>query len=34
MAATTFPAAFNQVDAELEAINSVIRFLGRKLRRR
>ncbi len=28
------PAAFNQVDAELEAINSLIRFLGRKLRRR
>ncbi|WP_244970732.1 hypothetical protein [Gordonia jinghuaiqii] len=25
---------FNQVDVELEAINSLIRFLGRKLRRR
>ncbi|WP_239582126.1 hypothetical protein RVF83_23270 [Gordonia rubripertincta] len=28
------PPAFNQVDAELEAVNSLIRFLGRKLRRR
>ncbi|WP_208617905.1 hypothetical protein [Gordonia lacunae] len=27
------PAVFNQVDAELEAINSLIRYLGRKLRR-
>lgn len=28
------PVVFNQVDAELEAINSLIRYLGRKLRRR
>ncbi|MFE0750508.1 hypothetical protein [Gordonia sp. NPDC058843] len=28
------PAVFNQVDAELEAINSLVRYLGRKLRRR
>ncbi|MDH3007816.1 MULTISPECIES: hypothetical protein [Gordonia] len=28
------PPVFNQVDAELEAVNSLIRFLGRKLRRR
>ncbi|WP_193363201.1 hypothetical protein [Gordonia sp. KTR9] len=28
------PAVFNHVDAELEAINSLVRFLGRKLRRR
>ncbi|WP_232717572.1 hypothetical protein [Gordonia metallireducens] len=28
------PQVFNQVDAELEAVNSLIRFLGRKLRRR
>lgn len=28
------PPVFNQVDAELEALNSLIRFIGRKLRRR
>ncbi|MDS1114355.1 hypothetical protein RD149_11320 [Gordonia westfalica] len=28
------PQVFNQVDAELEAVNSLIRFIGRKLRRR
>ncbi|MEO9330332.1 hypothetical protein [Gordonia aurantiaca] len=28
------PVAFNQFDAELEAMNSLVRFLGRKLRRR
>ncbi|WP_439029546.1 hypothetical protein [Gordonia terrae] len=27
------PETFNQVDAELEAINSLLRYLGRKLRR-
>ncbi len=28
------PVVFNQVDAELEAINSLVRYLGRKFRRR